>query len=111
MDEKYHVHPNTSEIIGQRTCADIGYYCGKVHWPPRKKTKKGFAVKLLAFCVGRFWGVGFFGFWFRVLQRFAGDGGGSENERARDVPPAAHLLCCFCFCRRLRGSNFSCCTT
>jgi hypothetical protein len=40
MDEKYHVHLNTSEITGQHTCADIGYYCGKVHWPREEKTKK-----------------------------------------------------------------------
>jgi hypothetical protein len=59
MDEKYHVHPNTSEITGQHTCADIGYYCGKVHFPsptpPAPKKKRGFAV-LLAFSVGVFLG-------------------------------------------------------
>jgi hypothetical protein len=78
VDEKYHVHPNTSEITGQHTCADIGYYCGKVHWPsPRKKTKKRFCSAFGVLC-GVFLGeFGVFGFWFRVLQRFAGDGGGS----------------------------------
>ncbi len=88
---------------------------GALAQPPKKKKKEGFAV-LLAFCVRCFWGNLAFlvsGFVFcSVLLAMAGDH--RRSEGARDVPPAAHLLCCSCCCRRLRrlrGSNFSCCTT